>query len=233
MMTNKTVDIWFKTKGSSAVLVNGNSSLERITPGSFFCALLIQSLRDVRPVLILSHFCGLQLSPTSLGTEYVGAKTMLRSLLAQLVAQWHFGKLSCLSKDDVSELKNNSPYYSLEVLWCVFSKLVHALPPQQPLFILIDGINYYETSQLYQDTKKVIEDILSMLAETEMKPMVKVFITTAVRAMKVNDCFEKSEVVWIPKSFPNTSSGSAPKRFALEFQHKLALLKQDTEGDSE
>lgn len=108
-------------------MVNGNSSnREKVTPISFFCAVLVRGLLE--PIVILSHFCGMH-APSYSSEEFFGGRELLKNPTYQLVAQRPLEEIACLD---------------------------HALPSKTPLFIIIDGISDYETGQLTRKTKSVM-----------------------------------------------------------------------------
>ncbi|KAI9740303.1 MAG: hypothetical protein M1834_004881 [Cirrosporium novae-zelandiae] len=137
---------WFRSTDSRALLVNANSSLERISSVSFFCAMLIQSIQFLKSILVASHFCGLHLD---FEDELAGGYGLLKHLTTQLVEQWCFGDLSCLDRDLVDDLRYESQHQhiSLRALGHLFRTLVISLPPKTPLFVIIDGISFYETHE--------------------------------------------------------------------------------------
>jgi hypothetical protein len=225
-MSEKKLHRWFKSSHSRAILVNGNSLIERITPVSFFCALLIRSLKAMKPVVVLNHFCGLYTpSNGDPGEVLSGGCGMLKSLSSQLAAQWKFGEMTCLDQEDVEVLKASSPNLSLEVLKRLFRSLVTALPAGQPLFIIIDNINYYETSDLGDDTKKAIEEITQLLGNKEVRVLAKILVTSANRAFEVADCFWDDEKIFVPDNPSGDEMGFAEKHFESQFGSTMADLE--------
>jgi len=221
LMANKKVSSWFRSAQSHTILVNGNHTLDRISPVSFFCAMLVQSLKSIESIMVLCHFCGLYTPEDRPVGEPPGSCGLLRSLLTQLIEQWDFGELKCLNQGDVEKLKSASPNLSLQDQRHLFRRLVKALPPTKPLFIIIDNINYYETDEFYHETKKVIR---RLLPNSKIKAMVKIFVTSATRATEVNRCFKQSEMLNMPVDMDGTRLGFADMKFDRQFGPKIEKL---------
>lgn len=95
LMANESIGRWFKSTRPRKLLVNGFGSLDRITPMSFFCAMLIQSLSSIGSVILLSHFCGLEMPEVGTsGPKDRRTSGLLKSLLIQLVAQWETSNIT-------------------------------------------------------------------------------------------------------------------------------------------
>ncbi|KAJ2993127.1 hypothetical protein NUW58_g1940 [Xylaria curta] len=221
---------WFKSKHSGAILVNGNSCVEMISPLSFFCAMLIQSLKSLEQIIVLNHLCGLHTLKEGLGNELRGSFGLLKNLTSQLVAQWHSDELSCLSEEYVSAIKNEEQNMSFKHLWRLFQTLVQALPPMTPLFIFIDGISYYETEEFAPGTEKLLEAIMQLLESDRTKAMVKVFVSSAHRAMGIKKLFRENETLWIPNTLSGARLGFADTQFQSAFGQRIATLEESSKG---
>jgi hypothetical protein len=228
LMANEKVSHWFGSARSRKLLVNGNHTLDRISPVSFFCAMLVQSLKPIESIMVLSHFCGLYTPEDGPASEPPGSCGLLRSLLTQLIEQWEFGELICLDQDDVAKLKSTSPNLSLQDQRHLLHRLVAALPPAKPLFVIIDGINYYETGEFYHETKKVIKGINRLLSDSKIKAMVKIFVTSATRATEVNECFKPDEMLDVPEDVDGTRLGFADTQFDWQFGSKIERLEHSS-----
>ena len=221
LIANKRVSSWFRSAQSRTLLVNGNHNLDRISPVSFFCAMLVQSLKPIECIMVLYHFCGLYTQEDDPVGGLPGSCGLLRSLLTQLIEQWKFGELKCLDQEDVEKLKNASPNLSLRDQRHLFRRLVTALPPAKPLFVIIDNINYYETVEFYRKTKKVIRRLLS---DCKIKSMVKIIVTSATRATEVSEYFEHGERLDMPADIDGTNLGFVDMKFDWQFGPKIEKL---------
>lgn len=186
---------WFKSRRSRALIINGNCSLQRVSPLSFFSALLIESLQSLEPIVVLHHFCGLHTTGESLKNQDAGSSAMIGIFLYQLAMQWKFGELSCLSEDDAQVFKTSETDLTDGFLLSIFSKMVKALPRRQPLFAFIDGLNYYETQEFGENTKRLMKRLMKLLAAPAS---VKLLITSATRVLDSSKYFENDEKLLVP-----------------------------------
>ncbi len=231
VMSERKVHDWLKSPNSCGLLINSNSTVERITPTSFFCAMLAKSIKAIKPILVLNHFCGLNTAEgDDEGWGISGGEGLLRSLTSQLIAHWRFGELTCLSLQEVEELKQTGSGPSFRVLRHVFRKLVTAVPATSPIFIIVDGINYYETSKLYKGTKQAVKEISRLLGDPEVKALVKVIVTSASRAFEVDEYFLDSEKVWVPDMVSGDKMGFVDMHFNSELARELGQLKRNNRG---
>ncbi|PKK48346.1 hypothetical protein CI102_6889 [Trichoderma harzianum] len=226
LLTNKNIAHWFTSTGSQTILVNGHGSLERITPMSFFCAMLAQSLNSTGSI-ILSHFCGLQMHDTgSKNSREQKTSGLLRSLLIQLLAQWKFPNISCLEHDFMEKLKRTSPNWSSRRQRHLFQYLVAALPQATPIFIIIDGTNYYEVADLRDDIKEVVKEINKFLSSESVGAMVKILITSPTRSFNLTQYFETNEIINVPKDIDGIMTSFSESRLKLQFDSKAAALER-------
>ncbi|KAK3304793.1 uncharacterized protein B0T15DRAFT_253258 [Chaetomium strumarium] len=226
LMSNETIGKWFRSSSSTTLLVNGNSKLDRITPISFFCAMLVRSLSSLDSIVVLSHFCGVASRDNSLSeARRPGSSGLLHDLLTQLVRQWKFGKLTCLDKELVERLQRRAPKWRLQDERRLFRKLVSALPAGQPLFVIIDGINWFEISELKAETKKIVAEINQLVHSADVVALIKVFVTAANRSFEVKENFEESEKLEMPSHISGVMSGFADSQFDKNFGDKVAKLK--------
>jgi len=229
LMTNKKISHWFRARRKRTLLVNGNGTVSRITPMSFFCAMLIKSLASIDSIVVLGHFCGLPHSGDTVdGVRRSEGSGLLRSLLTQLVQQWKFGELTCLSKEDVEKLKRTGPDGSFSMELHLFRTLVAALPAGQPLFVIVDGINYFETGDAKADTKKVVERLNALLDYGNVEALVKIFVTSATRSFEVSKYFEEDERVEVPPNITGSIAGFADSQFDWSFGHNVARLNDSS-----
>ena len=202
---------WLTRTVSLPLIVNGQmyTSEEDIrqSPLSYFCAKLVESiltprtssqLAKSRAVFAVRWFCGQHTNFYDYGpgrTDYdAHPPGMLRNMLAQLIVQL----LECPSLpqlDHVSAPRENPP---LSELCSLFPLLVEALPRGSILFIVIDGISYYED----EGRREECMEVLSMLAEVTHEGLglgkdclVKMLVTSPLRSHYVEDLFDDTEIL--------------------------------------
>ncbi|KAK2124352.1 hypothetical protein NOF04DRAFT_1253134 [Fusarium oxysporum II5] len=210
MMNNSLLSKWFQSTKSRMLLVNGNHSLERVAPTSFFCSMLAKSLKTVESIVVLTYFCGLSTPSESEPYDDAG---LLRDLIGQLVTQWRFGDLTCLDQRFVGKLKKQSPEIQLKTQRRLLHRLIAALPQKTPVFVFIDGINYIETEDFVNETKKAMEGLSRLVYNKRVGAMVKVFVTSSTRACDVNEYFEDDEVITIPEDAETNTNGLIDVQF--------------------
>ncbi|KAL6819207.1 hypothetical protein V8C40DRAFT_276726 [Trichoderma camerunense] len=195
LLTNKNVAHWFTSTGSQTILINGHGTLERITP----------ILNSTSSIIILSHFYPKEQKSSGL----------LRSLLKQLLAQWKSPNITCLEHDFIEKLKKTSPNWSSRRQRHLFQYLVAALPKATPIFIIIDGTNYYEVADLRDDIKKVVREVNDLLSSQSVGAMVKILITSPTRSFNLTQYFKTDEIINVPEDLDDTITSFSESRLKL------------------
>lgn len=226
LMSDRKIGHWLRSSRSRKLQINGNSTFDRVSPISFFCGLLIQSLKPVDSIVILSYFCGLtDPKGSNARPQRSGSSGLLRSLLTQLIKQWKFGKIKCLTKEDLEQLKRSGPELSLRDEMLVFRKLVAALPESQPLFIIVDGISYYEEGEYKTETKGIVSEVNALLRHVDVKAMMKVFVSSPTRSFEVKEYFEEYEIIEMPSNISGTMAGFADLQFSWNLGDDVTQLE--------
>lgn len=174
--------------------------------------------------LAIGHFCGSHLEAED---DFAGPHGLLKNLTTQLLAQWDFGDLKCLEKEDVDLLRNQNKrqHLTLISLICLFRTLINALPPRTSLFIVIDSISSYMTEKQKDNACDVIERMHKLVGEYNkvgkldgVYSMVKVLVTSRGWDPEIADIFEPIETILIPKDpsglerSDSTGSGAEMRR---------------------
>ncbi|TFB02206.1 hypothetical protein CCMA1212_005739 [Trichoderma ghanense] len=225
LMANKKISRWFTSTGSQTLLVNGSGSADRVTPLSFFCAMLVQSLSSVGCIILLSYFCGLEMPELySHGSKDPRTSGLLKSLLIQLLAPGGTSDITCSDHDLIDDLKTTSPNWNLQQQKKLLRFLVAALPATTPIFIFIDGTDFYEMDDLCGETKRVVKEINNLLSQENVKAMVKVLITSPTRSHDLFKYFHQKEIVIMPENMDNSSTRFAGSSLRKQFDTKAARL---------
>lgn len=96
---------WLTSRHSEVLLVNGNADTSnRCSPVSFACGLLVSSLGSFPSTITLSFFCALH---TDSSDPETGSRTMLASLVGQLLEQYQDFELSFLTVDQKYDLRDH------------------------------------------------------------------------------------------------------------------------------
>ena len=126
---SEVVEAWLTSAKAEILIVNSHERPEPITAASLFCALLVQSIKQIKPAVCLYWFCGLHFQETS--------SDMIRTLCAQLLE----------NSDDQLDLPQKLLNRGLEEFWNVLYVLEILIEQQlhcSPVFFVIDGFSLYE-----------------------------------------------------------------------------------------
>lgn len=223
LITSPAMQEWLTSTVSSCLQVNGQmfstEAETRQSPLSYFCAKLVHSIlpsgskylgMEKHTIFAVRWFCGQHSNSRNYGpgaTDYDAHPLgMLSNLLAQLINQL----LECPSlppfdafsvpKGDVSELCN------------LLINIVQALPRASILFIVVDGINYYEDQDRLEECMEVLS-MLTQITRGDPKPsngcLIKLLVTTPLRSQYVRDLFEETEVLDLDEYIPPNGGFSA------------------------
>jgi len=163
---------WLAGVESSALFLNGHYSTTgsiRQCPTSFVCARLasaMQSDRDAEeepslhpPVrtIAISFFCA---EHVETGDPYRGARSIMKSLIAQLLASYRFDirVMAALQEADFDHVKT---------LCAGFKLLVDSLPAEIVLVCIVDAITVHEESESRSRKVEFVLEALAGLASSE------------------------------------------------------------------
>ncbi|KAF7956545.1 hypothetical protein EAE96_003880 [Botrytis aclada] len=180
---------WLVNPVSTELLIHGNGSSEPTSPLTFFCSLLIKNLISMDRFRPVFFFCGSHTRSTQYD-PYSGGISMIKSFLAQLLAQDQFD-LKFLSLDNIDQIKANN----LEALRWLFKTLVQHLDRGVTLFCIIDGIDFYcdHHGPHFKDMELVVDSCLELREATDMRATFKLLIScsssTDLSKYIKDDCF--------------------------------------------
>ena len=218
LITSPVMQRWLTSTVSLPLIVNGqmfSSEGEiRQSPLSYFCAKLIDSILPSRKslqaaknrgVFALHWFCGQHTDFHDYGpgiSDYdAHPPGMLSNLLGQLIVQL----LECPSIPQLDHLPVSSNEPPLSELCDLFVLLVEALPRGSKLFIVIDGISYYED----EERREECMEVMSMLTKlTRGGPgfrnecLTKMLVTAPLRSHCVQDLLEDTEILDLDEYIP-------------------------------
>ena len=149
-----------------------------------------------------------------------GAELLMASLLSQLLVSfpWEgddgedssvdFNALFNGGKYTISEIKE----WRLEALCSLFLDLVRSLPKDQIVFILIDGINYYEYEDLKDGMVFATQELLELVQTEGLKAICKVLITSAAQSVAVGMELSSDMVMKLKRELPREDKGFNSRR---------------------
>ncbi|KAK8875057.1 hypothetical protein PGQ11_005571 [Apiospora arundinis] len=180
---------WLVQAESKELLIHGHSEPERISPISFFCALLMRNLRDVPQFKSVAFFCGCH--PYD---DFGGARPMIMSLLTQLLQQQHFD-LGFIDH----ELAHQMDGGDIRAFCFVFGQLVRQVKSMESVFCVIDGINFYEglEEELLQDTAYVLRYLLDLTRDRGVT--FKILVTSPSITIDTRLAIEDEDYLSLPR----------------------------------
>ncbi|KAI1174615.1 hypothetical protein F4777DRAFT_553310 [Nemania sp. FL0916] len=185
---------WLVQPDSKEILIHGQSETLPISPISFFCSLLVQNLQRSQRFKSIAFFCGCH--PYD---DYGGARTLIMSLLSQLLQQQSFD-LSFIAHELVVQIDNGE----IQAFCYVFGRLVEQVRRTETVVCVIDGINFYECNG--EQPLQEIADVLRFLLDlTNSKgPIYKILVTSPSSTEDVRQAIRDEDYLALPEQAANT-----------------------------
>ncbi|KAK8034125.1 hypothetical protein PG993_009120 [Apiospora rasikravindrae] len=184
LMKTPSFQNWVGVPCSSLLLAVGALRPERVSPLSVLASTIVLGLLELPDTLVLHFFCGMHLDADA-EDQLSGPSGMLRSLIAQLVMAYkaplpNLGAIG--SPEFIYDVYNRR----LDALCEVFRLLVAHVPEGVNLFVLIDGVSWYEKSDWLFDLKFIL-GLFKVLSEPARIPRFKVLLTSPSRTSEVQN----------------------------------------------
>ncbi|KAF8249984.1 hypothetical protein K440DRAFT_659956 [Wilcoxina mikolae CBS 423.85] len=219
LMKSEKLKEWLTSRYSEVRLVHGNYESAKISPVSYLCSMLVESLEHLNPTRVIYFFCGRHTEPKDPLSDAYG---MVKSLLVQLLSQDSFDT-SFLKPGDVRKIENEE----LESMCDLLCDLVERLESTVVLFCIIDGINFFETSQRVHAMHAVIDRLVNMARGNSMNSIFKLLITSPTTTSRdVRQRFSNDEIVSVPHSVPRSGYGFSEKQMAARTGNDLKLWEK-------
>ncbi|KAF8861121.1 hypothetical protein BDZ45DRAFT_740720 [Acephala macrosclerotiorum] len=226
LVTTPQFNNWLVLPKSRELLVHGD--FDSISPNyisalSLLCATLTKAMRTRRSYISLVFFCGLHVEEDE---GPVGGKTMVQSLIAQLLRQQFFD-LSQLSQEiDIELVKKDS----LGALSLLFRWLVRRIPQDLTLVCIIDGISHYENDDFEDDILKVLRLLLSLSRDENSETVVKILVTSPSTTDSVQEEFREDDACFVSMAeLPMTG----PQFGMLELESGLVDDEENSNDEDE
>lgn len=203
---------WLVQAESKELLIHGNSVPEPISPISFFASMLLKNLRDMEQFKSVVFFCGMHSYE-----DYGGARTLIISLLTQLLQQQRFD-LRFIDHHLASSLDTGN----IDAFCYVFGEILRQVKNTETVFCVIDGINFYECygEDLLQQTAYVLRFLLDLTMRRGA--VFKVLITSSSNTDDVRQAFRDEDFFGLPEQAKDTSGFSS-----LRFERGLTESFED------
>ncbi|KAK7936020.1 hypothetical protein PG985_001515 [Apiospora marii] len=179
LMKTRHFQSWLGTSHSTLLLAVGALALEKVSPMSVLAISL-----DLPNTVVLHFFCGKHLDVDSEDC-LSGPNGMLRSLIAQLVLALR-APLPNLGAIDSHEFLQDCYNRTLPALCEVFRLLVQQVPQGVALYVLLDGVSWYEQAHWAADLGFIV-GLLKDLAAPGGVPQFKVLLTSPNRTIEIQD----------------------------------------------
>ncbi|KAK8065117.1 hypothetical protein PG997_011864 [Apiospora hydei] len=175
---------WFGASHSALLLAAGALRLEKVSPMSVFTSSIALNLLEPPDTIMLHFFCGKHLDADA-EDHLSGPLGMLRCLIAQLVIAFK-APLPNLNAIGSPQFIHDCYNRTLNALCEVFRLLVEHTPHGVTVFVLIDGVSWYEQGDWTADLNFII-GLFKVLTEPHRLPVFKVLLTSPSRAMEVQN----------------------------------------------
>ena len=200
---------WLVQASAKELLIHGNSEPLPISPISFFCAMMIKNMRDVERFKSVAFFCGCH--PYD---DYGGARTLIMSLLAQLLQQQQFD-LSFIDYETAYRMDSGD----IQAFCYVFGRLVGQVNRKETVFCVIDGINFYECNG--EEELQEMSDVLRFLLDlTQRDSVYKILVTSPSSTEDVRQAIRDEDYFALPEQATNTL-GFSKERFGRQWEERL------------
>ncbi|KAK1654545.1 hypothetical protein BDP81DRAFT_308816 [Colletotrichum phormii] len=194
---------WAISTKSTELLVEGSFGpfeSHHISALSVLCATLTQTLCVRENYISLVFFCGSHVEDDDDNdsdadsdadvTLAAGGVLMIKSLIAQLLEQRSDFELTGLDRQIDKRLVEES---DLDELCILFRWLVERLPEGLTVVCIIDGVVHYEIDSLVDELTKVLECLLDLVRNEDMRSPVKVLVTSPTPTESVRGLFDSDK----------------------------------------
>ena len=190
---------WFKSAQSSTLIANGMEIntywQESVSSMSYMCYLLSQTLSRLKSAKPLDFYCGLHSVP---GECLEGVGGMLRSIITQLLQiHQHQINLSFLNFSFIQGLQKHDITYLCFLLESLLQSIGVGV-----VFLLIDGISFYESETRLEEAHIVMRFLNSLVEAVEASHtglVLKLLITSPTISRHSKEWFPAAKEVFVPQ----------------------------------
>lgn len=176
---------WFSMDSSDFLLAHGelmdfSDNQGRVSSLSVVCATIMASLSQTTSKAAgLYYFCGLHLSSYD---DLRGPQGLLRCLISRLLVELDTSSgctpnLGFVDALFLEQLQRRDVRY----LYDLFSSIVMQFPPNTTIYCMIDGITWYERSDMREDLLRVTQTLYGLVDGQYSRCQLKVLITSPFR----------------------------------------------------
>jgi|SRR5450432_3444807 hypothetical protein len=221
LTTNGKFQSWFTSGRSDILVIDGMGDMTPISPMSYFCSLLSQQLSNIENAVPLTFFCGINRA----GDEMGDATAMMRSLTSQLLINPHtYPKfdLRFMSFDAMMGVKD----LRLDFLCELFRRLIGSLSPNTAIFILIDGMSWFENEPRRNNLWFVMQKLQELVFECNTVEanggcILKLLVTSPKMSMHVKHVFPREMHLVLPNEILGNGQSFNARQMAMQQQRLL------------
>ena len=191
LMGSQKLQDWLTSPYSSALFAQANAGDDKISAMSYVTSLLVQSVEGSEEAVPLCFYCGLHTD--AYHDTLSSANGMVRSLVMQLLQKaQHDFDLEFVDRNLIHDLENAD----LGALCDLLVGTVQQLPQDITLFLVIDGISFYETHARVRDTCFAVDKIMEMVDNAKF--VFKLLVTSPGASPVVSKAFHAGQTYWLP-----------------------------------
>ncbi|KAL8791964.1 MAG: hypothetical protein Q9195_005453 [Heterodermia aff. obscurata] len=221
VMQSRKFQEWLAGPRSRALLLNGNGDgSPTFSPCTFLAAKFLEGLRQVQPIISLFYFCSLHMSSKEDSRE--DATTLAKTLVSQLLHCDVIYDTSFLTPEDLENVEQND----LSTLCVLLQRLMQQIPSRTFLFLVVDGINFYERSERRQDFLEVVKVLLAVLEECH-NSVFKVLLSCHGRSSFVKDLIGNENILTVPTFVDGTRQGWSEHTFRKSLGQEISNLDKE------
>ena len=221
MMQSRQLQEWLAGPRSRALLLNGNGEGNPIfTPCTFLTAKFLEGLRHVQPIICMFYFCSLHMS--SREDQREDASTLAKTLISQLLHCDVPYDTSFLTQEDLEKIEQND----LSTLGMLLQRLMQQIPSGTFLFLVVDGVNFYERSERRQDFLEIIKILLTVLEECH-NSVFKLLLSCHGRSSFVKDLIRNEDILTVPAFVDGTRQGWSEHTFRKSLGQEISNLDKE------
>jgi hypothetical protein len=221
LMNNAKFQSWFKSGLSEMLVIDGMGEMTSVSPMSYFCSLLSQELSHINNAVPLSFFCGLHRA----GDSMSDATAIMRSLISQLLANPFVRQnisLHFMSSDAIIGVQQ----LRLDFLSELFRRIVGTLTSNTAIFIIIDGISWFETKPRLNELSSAILSLRDLVIECNTSGMnngaiLKLLITSPKASIHTKHLFLRETQLVIPSDTIVNGQCFNARQMAMQQQRLL------------
>lgn len=224
LMQSPVFQNWLTSRNPGILIVDENDPsavAERTSALSIFCATLSRALGKSSSASHLEFFCGLHTKSTD---PLRGPQGIIRALISQLLtrarmpADWDLSRIA-KTRTSIGRLER----FELDHLLSAFSDLVRQLPFGTFLFVLIDGLSFYERSDLLPYTQFLLRKLLELTQEEDVSAVVKVLVTGPTVGRRLSSLVPPQDRLTLPPEVGPGAGGEMIHERAFMMESRRAM----------